>query len=348
MPKNMRSVVFYGNENIQIQSFNIPHLEPDKLLVHVDACAICTFEQRLFQSNQIKSPSIPGHEVSGHIVAIGELVKGDWKINQNVVVGVTLPCRHCEMCKRHQEQNCYHFDEPKVLPGQPLQGSGGLSEYMLVSPQCVFPYTNIPKLEACLIEPLSCVIHSVNTVNPKLADYVLIIGAGMMGLLHAQLCLKKGCIVIISDPNNERLDIAKELGVQYTINPNITNIHEQIYQICSTGVHIIFDTTPIAKIKESHFPLLRPLGKYMIYSGIYPNQNISIDPHWIHKKGIQILGSANSNDLDFITATRLIQEKIINVSIFIHKSYPVTDAFQALKEACKPDIFRNIIEFGED
>ncbi|MFR5079800.1 MAG: hypothetical protein ACLTDX_18035 [[Clostridium] innocuum] len=70
----------------------------------------------------------------------------------------------------------------------------------------IFPYTNVTPQEACICEPVSCVIHSVETVNPQFGDACVIIGAASWDLLHTQLCVKKGCLVIVVDMKEDRLE----------------------------------------------------------------------------------------------------------------------------------------------
>lgn len=347
----MRSAVFTESKEVKVETFDIPQVEDDKILVKIEACGLCTWEQRIFSGTHNSAyPLIGGHEVAGHIVAIGkDLQKHDWKIDDKVVVGVTLPCRNCYFCKTNQEQNCQHFTPFQVLPGQPYQGSGGLSEYMMATPASIFKYYNVSSLEASISEPLSCVIHSVETVDPQFGDTCVIIGAGMMGLLHNLLCIKKGTTTIVVDMNEERLLLAKNMGAHYTINPNKQDVEQEILKIThGIKAQAVFDTTPIASVIEDACNYLANLGKLMIYSGIYPNKKIALDPHWIHKEGIQILGSANSNDRDFMRAVAMISNQVIDVKPFISEVYPVEQIKDALLSACKGDKFRNIVTFNEE
>lgn len=344
----MKTAVFLKEKTIEIQNFEDPHVEDDKILVKVDACGICTWEQRIYSGNvQTTFPFIGGHEVSGHIVAIGNHVQGTWKVNQNVVVGATLPCRECYFCKLHEEQSCIHFDSPKQLPAQPYSGTGGFSEYMLVSPQCVFPYEGVRAEEACLCEPLSCVVHSVEKMNPQFGDIVVIVGAGIMGLLHMQLCSKRGCYVIIVDINQERLRIAKSMGAHVALNPKKEDVEQRIQTIThGNKAQAVFDTLSIASQIETCYNYIGNTGKLMIYSGMYPNHKISLDAHWLHKKSIQIMGTANSNDRDFMRSIALISLGIIDMKPFISNIFPIERVQDALESSCKGNTFRNIVVFN--
>lgn len=103
-----------------------------------------------------------------------------------------------------------------------------MSEYLVVDPANIFSYQRVPAEEASLTEPLSCVLHSVETAEVDFGDYVLVVGAGIMGMLHLQLAQKRGAIVIVSDPNEARLELAKTLGAAYVVNPIKENLTEKV------------------------------------------------------------------------------------------------------------------------
>lgn len=348
MENVMRSALFTAKGKVDIKEFPIPVCDADKILVKIEACGLCTWEQRVFSGvHKTDFPVVGGHEVAGHIVSVGEGVKGnEWHVGEKVVVGVTLPCGSCYFCKTGNKQNCTSFTALQLLPGQPCIGSGGLSEYMMAQPSSIFKYHHVSPIEACVTEPLSCVIHSVESVNPQFGDTCVVIGAGIMGLLHTQLCVKKGTCVIVIDMNEERLQMAKDMGAHYVINPNKEDAESRVKEI-TNGIkaHAVFDTTPIAAVVEDACKYIGNTGKLMIYSGIYPNKPVSLDPHWIHKESISIMGTANSNDRDFMRAAAMISNGIIDVKPFISGVYPVTEIETALESACKGDKFRNIVTF---
>ena len=351
MSQDMRSIVFYGKEQVEVEHSPVPACDDDKILVKVDCCGVCTFEQRLYSGvHKVNVPLISGHEVSGKIVAVGKGIRSkEWSVGDTVVVGVTLPCRDCYSCKSGEPQNCDHFDENtkySVAPGMNHPGSGGMADYTMQRPECVFKYHSVTPEEACMAEPLSCVIHSVETANPQFGQYVLIVGAGFMGLLHTLLTIRKGCCVIVSDMNEERLALAKKLGAHHTINPAKEDLEQRVRELTRGHMAgIVFDTTPIASVAEQAVSCLGQCGKLMIYSGIYPNKPITVDPHRIHKFGLQILGTANSNDRDFHRATQMISNGIVDLKPFISGVYPVDDIHACLRSSCTGQTFRNIVSF---
>ena len=347
MSKVMHAIVIPEVGKAEVREYPMPACDPDKLLIKNEYCALCTYEQRVFNGvHHDPLPIIGGHEVSGTIVEVGEELKGKgWEPGQKVVYGVTHPCGVCYHCRNGNAQACVNFTNRKILPGQSIIGSGGLAEYAMGNPHSVFKYYDVSAEEASLIEPVSCVVHSVESVNPQLGDYVVIIGAGIMGLLHTELCVHKGACVIVVDMNTERLEHAKKIGAKHVIDPSHENTKEKILEYTrGLGADAVFDTTPIASVAEECVDYLGQMGKLMIYSGIYPDHPISVSPHKIHKKAISIMGSANSNEHDFITASKLVSEGIIDVKQFISGIYEAKDCQKAFEEA--PGKFRNIIHLN--
>lgn len=348
MEKMMRSAIFTGVGEIEIQKYPIPKCDADKILVKIEACGLCTWEQRVFSGvHKADFPVVGGHELAGRIVEVGSGITADeWHEGDNVVVGATQPCGSCYFCKTGNKQSCTTFNELRVLPGEPCKGTGGLSEYVMVQPASVFKYYHVSPIQACVSEPLACVLQSVESVNPQFGDTCVIIGAGIMGLLHTQLCVKKGTCVIVVDMNEERLEMAKRMGAHYVINPNKEDTESRVKEI-TNGIkaQAVFDTTPIASVVEDACKYVGNTGKLMIYSGIYPNKPVSINPHWIHKESIQIMGTANANERDFMRSVAMISHGIVDVEPLISGVYAVEKIADALESACKGDKFRNIVTF---
>lgn len=348
MCKTMKTAVFTDVKKIQLEECKRPAAKGNKAVIKVDACAICTWEQRVYTGvKKVEFPFIGGHEIAGEIVELGdELDKNEWHVGDKVVVGATLPCGNCYFCKSGKEESCEHFNHSAHLEGLPHKGMGGLSEYLLVRPEWMFKYENVSPEEATIIEPLSCVLRSVETADITQGDTVLVIGCGIMGLLHVLAAVKKGASVIVSDVNEERLALAKTLGAGDTINPAKVDLETKIIQITKgLKAQVIFDTTPIAAVVEDAFKCVSNAGKLVLYSSIHPPLPVPFDPNWIHAKSIQILGTANSNARDFMKAARMVSGGVIQLKPFISEVYDKEEITEAFESASKGDKFRVVVKF---
>lgn len=348
MCDRMRTAVFTDVRKIEIQECKRPIARENQVLVKVDACAICTWEQRVYTGvKKVEFPFIGGHEIAGHIVSIGDKVnQREWNIGDKVLVGVAQSCRNCVYCKSGREHCCEHFNHSAHLDGMPHKGMGGLSEYMLVSTDCIFKYYNVTPEEAAITEPLSCVIHSINVADVQLGDTVLVIGCGIMGLLHTILATKKGANVIVSDTNEERLERAKELGAKYIINPTKEDLSETVMEITrGLKVQVVFETIPNVNILDDCFKCVSNEGKVVLYSSFHPDVPTLFNPNWVHGKSIKILGTANSNDKDFIKASKMVSEGIIDLKPFVSEVYDFDNIKDAFESSAKADKFRVVVRF---
>ncbi|WP_196605021.1 zinc-dependent alcohol dehydrogenase [Pectinatus haikarae] len=346
--EKMKTVVFTDVKKVHVEECAIPQVPSDKILIKVDSCAICTWEQRVYLGiKKVEFPFIGGHEMVGKIIAMGDKVNREqWHINDKAAVGVTLACHNCFSCKTGNEQNCPHFDHSKQLDGLPHRGMGGMSSHLLADPVNLFKYDKISAQEATITEPLSCVIHSVETADIQLGEVVVVIGCGIMGLLHVLLSVRKGAAVIVSDTNEERTKLALELGAKYAINPVAENLEKRVSEITGgVKAQAVFDTTPIGEVVEEARKCLANNGRLVLYSSFYPDKPITFSADWVHKSAVQIMGTANSNTRDFIKAVRLLSYKIIDVRPFISEVYPVERVQEAFESACRGDKFRVVIDF---
>ena len=344
----MNTAVFYGIEDLRIEECPLPEVSENKILIKIEACALCTWEQRVYTGvKKVDYPFIGGHEIAAEIVALGNKIDPTkWQIGDKVVFGTNLACGDCDFCKSGEEQNCIDFNHSKHLEGQPHKGMGGLSEYMLVEPKHLFHYFGVTPEEAALTEPLSCVVHSCETANIQYGDLVVVIGCGIMGLLHVALAVKSGARVLACDLNPERLELAKKIGAHYIVDSSKEDLLAKVKEIShNLGANVVFDTTPIHSVAEESVELVSNTGKVILYSSFYPDEPVSFSPDKLHKGGYSIAGTANSNSRDFVRASRMISERVIDMRPFISEIIPFEEVVAGFESAIKGDKYRVVIKF---
>ena len=352
MQETMKTAVFHGRMDISLEECERPRAKGNKVLVKVDCCALCTWEQRVYTGvNKVEYPFIGGHEISGEIVGLGDDVNPDeWAVGDKVVVGNTLPCGDCYYCKTFEEQSCAHFDHGAQLEGLPYHGMGGLSEYMLVTTHCLFKYRNVTPQEASIVEPLSCVVHSVETADIQLGDYVLVIGCGIMGQLHVQVAKKRGAVVIVSDINRERTVLARRYGADYAIDPSKESLPERVLELThGLKCQAVFDTTPFPSVLKDAYTCVANAGKVILYSSIHPKPGeeklVPVDAGWMHSWSIKTLGTANSNSRDFVRAVAMVSEGVIDLKPYVSGTYHESQVKEAFDKAIEGASYRVVVNF---
>ena len=105
MADKLKTIVFKEVDHLEVEEFDVPEPGSDQILVRVEACAICTWEQRAYKGiNKVEYPFIGGHELCGHIEAMGANVDSrTWHIGDRVVCGAQFACDNCTHCKSGDE-----------------------------------------------------------------------------------------------------------------------------------------------------------------------------------------------------------------------------------------------------
>ena len=198
---------------IELQEINTPKPSDGEILVKIKVALTCGTDLKAFLRGHpmIPMPGVFGHEFSGIVAEVGKGVRG-FKEGDPIMAVHTAPSLKCMFCKKGLYNLCEKIMHTKVL--------GAFAEYILlpshVVRQNVFHKPkNLSFEEAAFLEPLSCVVHSIDPLDIKKGDSALIMGAGPIGLLHLILLKSKKAKVAVSDINKERLEIAKRLGADF-------------------------------------------------------------------------------------------------------------------------------------
>ena len=313
-----------------------------QVLVKVEACAICTLEQRVYKGLMKYYPFSGGHEVAGSVEAVGEEVKGV-KIGDRVAIRLLNSCGECYYCRNGHENQCLVSFIAKNHEG--IYGPGGFAQYMLVEAKDVYKTADdLDYKHAALSEPLACCVHSVKNGMIELGDDVVVIGAGIMGAFHIQLAKLKGARVIALEVDERRLKIAKKLGADITVNTKDIDAVAKVKELTEgRGADVIFSTVSKAKVAEEAVMMAGKLGRVIFYSSIHPDEPITISPNKIHSGEQIITGTVNPNKSDFLIATKLLSNKTVKVENLISGEYGLDDLKEACEKAIMPDTYRIII-----
>ena len=214
----MRVLMYYSNNDVRLQQMDVPSIGPGELLMRVVASGICGSDvMEWYRRNKV--PLVLGHEVAGEIVAAGEGVT-KFRVGDRVAATHHVPCNTCHYCLSGHHTVCdtllrgTHFDP------------GGFAEYVRIPAinvdRGVFPIPEeVSYEEASFMEPLACVLRGQSNARLKPGQTVLVLGAGISGLLHIGLARALGAgLVIAGDTIPFRLSKAAEMGAHFALEVN--------------------------------------------------------------------------------------------------------------------------------
>jgi D-arabinitol dehydrogenase (NADP+) len=194
---------------------------------------------------------------------------------------------------------------------------GGMAQFAVAPERAVFSIGSLPFTSGAFMEPLSCVLHGVQRTEFTLADRVLIIGAGPIGILLLKSILLEGASQITSvDKVASRRALAESSGAAATAG--------SLDGLPADGFDVVVDATGVPALMEQTISLVRPGGRVLLF-GVPPSASrISLDAFSIFRKGLTILSSYTSVR-NSIQAVRLLQAGKIDVSSLVSHELPLSE-----------------------
>jgi threonine dehydrogenase-like Zn-dependent dehydrogenase len=342
LPSTMRAGVLVAPRVLEVRDFALPQPGPGEALVRVRATALCTWEQRTYQGIQhVTTPFVGGHETSGVVAAVGDGVKLA-HVGDRVALG-PVACDECYYCRRGFPARCTNYVGRLELEG--AWGPWGLSEYKLVPARALFRIADdLTFEEAALAEPISCVVHSLRSLQPELGDDVVVIGAGPMGILNALVLKRRGVRVIVCELDLVRRQKARALGADVVLDPDDGGFVAQVKALTDgRGADAVVAAVGNAAVDEIAFEMVGKTGKVVLFASAHPSPALSVDHNLIHKNEVDVLGVEGKSVQDFATAVRLLSHRLIDVRPLIDRSVPLTDLETAFQLAIRPDTYRVVV-----
>ena len=344
MAKTYKRSVFVGPNQIRIDELPILEPGPHQALVKVHACAICTWEQRVYSGIDKMYPMAGGHEVSGELVSVGKYFYTDAKPGDRVVCAMLGRCGYCESCRKGLDSNCDNSQKP--AKDVDVFGPSGLSEYILIEDYQLYKANNMVAYEELsLSEPLSCVTRSIRSAHLQRTENVVVVGAGIMGLLHILLAKQAGTRVIVSEPDKKRAEFARSIGADEVIDPNEAPFVDQVKKLTNNrGADAIFCAVSIANAVELAVDAAAKSGRVNVYASIYPRgSKISIDPNIFHSKEVVLTGTVSQSNDDMLQAVNMISGGFISMKPFVSMVKPFDQLEDAMKAALLPTTYRVVV-----
>ena len=210
----MRAIVFLGQEDIEIQECPDPIPGEGEVLIRVEACGICGSDLHAYKTGMYAPGLVIGHEFGGVVAAIGTGVVG-FKPGDRVTANSGIGCGGCFLCRNGKENLC----EQSFKLG--VTDDGAMAELVKIPQSGVYHVPDsLSSHEACLTEPFSITLHSLNQSRFRPGDRVLIIGAGPIGLCLLQVLQTAGAVAVwMMETNPFRLDLAMHMGADFALNP---------------------------------------------------------------------------------------------------------------------------------
>ena len=303
-----------------------PVIRAGDVLVRVHACALNHLDLWVrggLPNVPIPLPHIPGSDVAGEVAKIGADVT-TVRVGQKVVLAPGVTCGKCPACLAGLDNRCRQFTNLGYMI------DGGCAEFVRAPEVNCFPYPENLSFEEASAVPLvfQTAWHMLVTkAELQPGEDVLILGAGSgVGTAAIQIAKFFGARVITTASTDEKLDKARQLGADHTINHKTQKIRDEVRRITGKrGVDVVFEHVGTATWEDSIASLA--LAGRLVTCGATTGYDAKIDLRFLFSRQLSLLGSYMGTKNEFRTVLKLVAAG--KLKPVIDRTFPLAEAAAA-------------------
>lgn len=295
---------------VQVLDLPDPHPGEQEVVIRVMASGICGTDVHILRGEYMGDyPIVPGHEFAGVVEQVGSAVKRI-RPGERVAVEPNIACDNCRECLNNRQNFCLNWQAVGVTR------PGGMAERVLAPEKAVIPVGDLPFEQAAFMEPLSCVLHGLERLDQALAERVLVLGAGPVGILLAQGALLRGAAEVTVV---ERSPARAEFARRFT--DRVFNDAEGLAQ---DSFDAVIDATGYPPLMNRAAGFARRGGKVLLFGVPPAGEKVELDAFAFFRKGLTVLSSFTSRRNSF-QAVELLRSGRISVDGLISHRLPLGD-----------------------
>ena len=294
----------------------------------------------LGRNPMVKLPVIPGHEVGAVIEAVGSEVPEGLKPGMVVTVNPYTNCGKCASCRNGRPNACQHNETLGV------QRNGAMRERLVLPWEKVIPAGLLTSRECALVEPMSVGFHAVDRAQVTDSDVVLVIGCGMVGMGAVVRSALRGATVIAADIDDEKLQLAREMGASYTLNTKTDDVNARLLEMTSGfGPDVVIEAVGSTPTYQMAVDVVAFTGRVVCIG--YAKSEVSFQTKYFVQKELDIRGSRNALPQDFRAVIHYMERRTCPVDRLISSEVTPEEAQKALDEwaAAPGRVFRILTKF---
>ncbi len=323
----MRAVKFPEPWKVECIDIPEPVAKEGEALIKVRSAGICGSDIGAFRGTNplVSYPRVIGHEVAGEILSIPEDNPRGLKVGDHVIVDPYLYCGECYPCSIGRTNCCTSLH---VLG---VHVEGGMCETFAHPADMLWKLPDdMPWDIAPMAEPLTIALHGIHRGGLKAGEHVAIIGAGPIGLLAAMSAIAYGAEPILIDLVDERLEMAKELGVKYVINSGKEDLVAKVAEYTDGRMaELVMECSGANPAVRSTLDIVANAGRITLTG--WPKKETPLPTDAITRKEVDIRG-ARTSAREFEEAIELIHSGKVNVRALLTKVVSIADAPAAIMD----------------
>lgn len=320
-----------------------PALSKGRSIIKIKRVGICGTDLHAFEGTQpfFSYPRILGHELSGELIA-SDGAPG-FTLGEELTFIPYFHCGNCIACRSGKPNCCSKI---KVCG---VHVDGGMVEYLSVPSSSLVHGQGLGYDALALVEPLAIGAHGVRRAYVQQGEYVLVMGAGPIGLGTMEFARIAGGKVIALDVNEDRLEMCRDLfNIDHLINPNTSDVVSKLAEITGGDMpSVVIDATGSQKAINKGFQYLSHGGRYVLIG--LQKEDITINHPEFHKREATLMSSRNATREDFKHVISCIKKGDISPGTYITHRIPfgqVKEDFERLLDPVTGGLIKAMVELG--
>jgi threonine dehydrogenase-like Zn-dependent dehydrogenase len=318
MGANMLALVF--DDELKISDVNKPTIADGQALLKIRKAGICNTDMELVRGYK-GFRGILGHEF------VADVVEGDSQLQGKRVVGeINIACDKCDFCQHGIPSQC----RKRTAIG--IQGhDGAFADYLALKANNLHVVPDaISDDEAVFVEPLAACLNILESVHISPRDNVIVIGAGKMGMLAAQVLKLTGANLSVVVRHEKQAKLLAQWGIRAV----------QKADLKPQMAHVVVDCTGNASGFQDALELVQPRGTIVLKSTYADLPQADLTRVVVDE--IRVIGSRCGA---FDAALRLLEAKLVDVKSLIEARYPMDSALEAFQFAQQKGVLKVLLEF---
>jgi len=301
----MKALRFFAPGKAKVEDIPNPEPGPGEAILRVHATGLCNSDVRVYLGEKKAAAGVvPGHEMAGEVAALGAGARGT--LGQVVSVCPILACGSCSFCREGFRNRC----PSRQTLGYDLDG--GIAEYVRIPAQMVamghlFPMDGrLPAHLRALLEPVACVLNSLESLDVRVGAPLAVVGGGPMGLAHLVIARVFGAgPILVVEPEAARRAVATELGADAAVTPDeAVAVGRDLTR--GEGFPSVAVAVGLAPAAPLGLDLARKLGRINLFAGFPPGASYTLDLNRLHYEEVRLFGTQNAPFGTYARAAQLL------------------------------------------
>lgn len=323
----MKALRFFEPGKVAVIDTPTPVPGPGEVTLRLHATGLCNSDVRVYLGEKSAAAGVvPGHEMVGEIAEVGTGVTA--RVGEIVAVCPIRACGQCSFCREGYRNRC---PNRKTL-GYDLDG--GIAEYVRIPAEMVamghlLPVDpEAPPHVRAFVEPLACVLHSIDSIGVKAGSPAAVVGGGPMGLIHLITARAYGADpVLVVEPEASRRAVAMELGATMAVAPEDA-VAAAMELTGGEGFGSVAMAVGLAPALPTALSITRKMGRVNLFAGFPPGSSHALDLNKLHYDETYLFGTQNAPFAQYSRAAKLVS-RIPGIDRVITNRYSLDEAADA-------------------